>query len=455
MQRRNTQKKKNLAVVLAIAAVVLLTVALIITLAGRNTSTVKKADDKNKAQNQETSSMQTVSLEDAEFAAKQYDYDKAIEIAKSLDSSDSDIQSKISEWETAKGSLVEYPSDKITHVFVHSLIYDNSLAFDGDAKQDGYNLVMTTVNEFNDIIDELYKKGYVLVNLHDIATFDSEGNLVDGHIYLPEGKKAMVLSQDDTCYYHSQEGDGIADKLIIDENGEVKNHYTGKNGEEIGDFDMVPIIDTFVKEHPDFSYHGHKGAIAVTGYNGVLGYRTDTVYDTRPEGEVDPDQQAFLDAHPDFDYQKECEEAKKVADKIKENGWEFASHSWGHKNYGSYDLELTKTDNEKFQERVIPIIGKTDILIFPNGTDIMNGIAPYDQDNDKFEYLRDYFRIYCTVDSAQYWLQKGPNYMRMGRRNLDGYRMYHNPELLEDLFDSKAILDKDRPLPVPDMSHYG
>mgnify|MGYP000718429092 FL=1 len=34
---------------------------------------------------------------------------------------------------------------------------------------------------------------------------------------------------------------------------------------------MVPLIDRFVEEHPDFSYRGAKGIVALTGYNGILG----------------------------------------------------------------------------------------------------------------------------------------------------------------------------------------
>ena len=29
--------------------------------------------------------------------------------------------------------------------------------------------------------------------------------------------------------------------------------------------------------------------------------------------------------------------------------------------------------------------------------------------------------------------------------------MYYNPELLEDLFDAKAVFDSSRPTPVPEM----
>ena len=46
---------------------------------------------------------------------------------------------------------------------------------------------------------------------------------------------------------------------------------------------MVPLIDRFVEEHPDFSYRGAKGIVALTGYNGILGYRTDQSYETRPD----------------------------------------------------------------------------------------------------------------------------------------------------------------------------
>ena len=42
-------------------------------------------------------------------------------------------------------------------------------------------------------------------------------------------------------------------------------------------------------------------------------------YKTRED--LTDDQVAWLDAHPDFDWDKECEEAKKVADAIKADGW--------------------------------------------------------------------------------------------------------------------------------------
>lgn len=44
---------------------------------------------------------------------------------------------------------------------------------------------------------------------------------------------------------------------------------------------MVPRLNTFLKKHPDGAYKGARGMIAMTGYNGVFGYRTDSDYEVR------------------------------------------------------------------------------------------------------------------------------------------------------------------------------
>lgn len=347
--------------------------------------------------------------------------------------------------------LVEYPLEQITHVFFHTLIYDTSKAFDGGYKQDNYNQVMTTVSEFNEIIQNLYDRGYVMVSPHDLATVNEDGTITRGRIMLPEGKKPFVLSQDDVSYYHYMDGDGFADKLVLDENGEVKCQYTEDDGSiSIGNYDMVPLIDAFVKEHPDFSYNGRKGVLAMTGYNGVLGYRTDIAYKTGEN--LQEDQKKFLEEHPDFDYEKEVEQARQVAEAMKAKGWEFASHTWGHRNASESSLEELKADNEKWEAYVAPILGKTDMIIFAFGADIGDW-QEYTMENSKFAYYKSRgYNYYCNVDSSQYWVQITDEYFRQGRRNLDGYRMYYDAELLRDLFDVSDVWDVSRPVPVPPMS---
>ena len=124
---------------------------------------------------------------------------------------------------------------------------------------------MTTIDEFNKITQSMYEKGFVLIHLDDIAKVNEQGIMVPQEIMLPPGKKPFVLSQDDVSYYHYMDGDGMASKLVIDENGDVKTEYVEADGSiTVGDFDMVPLIDRFVEQHLDFSYRGAKGTIALT-----------------------------------------------------------------------------------------------------------------------------------------------------------------------------------------------
>lgn len=393
----------------------------------------------------------------AERMAAQYDYDGAVAYLKSSDAygSSQAMQDAAAGFENTKAACTAYPLDQITHVFFHTMIVDTSKAFDGDNKEGGYNQVMTTMSEFASIMESMYAQGYVMVSLHDMCTVNSDGTVSRGEILLPPGKKPFVLSQDDVSYYHYMDGDGFAQKLIIDENGDVKNTYVESDGSiSVGDYDMVPWIDTFVEEHPDFSYRGHKGIIALTGYEGVLGYRTDEVYRTREAGRVTEYQQKFFDEHPDFDeaaWQEEVNQATAVAAAMRENGWEFASHTWGHISPQAQGIDKVKIDTQRWLDNVETVVGDTDVIIFAFGADIGDW-QPYTNDNQYFAYLKEQgFNIFCNVDSSQYWVQFGDNYMRQGRRNLDGYRMYYNPDMLSDLFDVSAVWDSSRPTPVPEM----
>ena len=391
-------------------------------------------------------------LADAKLMAAQYDYDGAISLLKKQSSykENTDMQNAVKSYETDKASCKSWPLEEVTHVFYHTLIKDTSKAFDGDYKEADYNQVMTTIDEFNKITETMYEKGYVMVSIYDMVKADENGNMTRGEILLPPGKIPFVLSQDDVCYYHYMDGDGYASRLIVDDKGKVRNEYIEDDGTvSVGDYDMVPLIDRFVEKHPDFSYRGAKGIVALTGYNGILGYRTDQSYETRPD-DLDDNKVEWLDAHPDFSLEKEREGAKKVADAMKAEGWLFASHTWGHQNVAQISLDTLQTDTQKFKDNVDPLIGGTDIIIFAFGTDLC---GEEDYHGDKFEYLKGVgYNYFCNVDSSKYYVQIRDRYFRQGRRNLDGYRMYYNPELLEDLFDVKSVFDPARPTPVPPMS---
>jgi hypothetical protein len=272
----------------------------------------------------------------------------------------------------------------------------------------------------------------------------------EGTIMLPEGKKAFVLSLDDLSYYHSYDNYGFAAKLYVDENGDLMNEYIDADGKvHYGAYDCVPLLDQFIEEHPDASYHGAKGTVALTGYNGIFGYRTDESY-SLDTPDLDKNKRDWLLANPDFDLEEERAKAKEVAEVMKAKGWTFASHTWGHLSVGNKSVATLQKDNEKWQRNVASIVGETNVIIFAHGQDLGKW-GDYAETNEKFQYFKSQgFNVFCNVDgSKEYLVWFGDDYLRQGRRNLDGIRFYYNligkQNNLSDLFDVNEIVDPLRP----------
>ena len=395
----------------------------------------------------------------ADFIAQGYDYQKAIAMLQSYEHYEKipELSDIVAQYEQMDARLVTYSSpDTVTHIFFHSLIVDPERAVGGDEDQNGYNMYMTTVDEFKAILNEMYKKGYILISPYDLAYnagTEAEPKFVYGDIRIPDGKIPFIMSQDDLNYYGymigtgngkdakpvyvDENNDGFAHKIVIGEDGKPTCEYMDANGNiSTGDYDLVPVLESFIQEHPDFSYHGARAILGVTGYEGVLGYRTKPLYETTMGSEA---------------YAKEVEEAKAVAQCLRDNGWILASHSYGHPAYGNITPERVDEDSAKWEDTVQSIIGETDVILFPHGSDIHTW-RKYESTNEKFKTLyEDGYRYFFNVDGNQYWNQLGSNYFRGGRRNLDGYRMYHHPNKLKDLFDVELVFDPVRPVPVPSV----
>jgi uncharacterized protein YjgD (DUF1641 family) len=461
-ERRRQRRKRAMMMRAAVLGVLILILVGSIVLVSFQVkkSKQKKAEEQARQEKliqeeEEKNQKRKETIAQAEEISMGYDYDGAIELLKSLENydKDADIIARIAKLEAEKSTMVPVDMTQVTHIFYHSLVVDPERGFAGnDSAAAGFKQWMTTVDEFNKITQAMYDNGYVLVDLHDLVTQTTDENgdvhFTPNQIMLPEGKKPFVLSLDDLSYYHSYDGRGTASKMVLDENGKPTCEYIQADGTTVtGAYDCVPLLNQFLEEHPDGAYHGARGTIALTGYNGILGYRTDIAYKTGEN--LTEDQRAWLDAHPDFDWEKECEEAKKVAQAIKDTGWNFASHTWGHIRVGANtSLETIKADTEKWLAYVEPLIGETDTIIFAHGEDLADW-HDYSAENEKFTYLKSQgFNFFCNVDSSQYFLQIRDNYVRQGRRNLDGYRLWNDvhgeKNRTSDLFDASQILDPAR-----------
>lgn len=375
-------------------------------------------------------------LETARAKAAQYDYDAALDALDGAEGQEAeDLRAQL---EKERDALETWPEDEpVAHLFFHSLIVDTARAFDGDDSAQGYDDYMCTIPEFTAVLDAMREHGYVLVSPHDIAAPAEDGSMQPRELKLPADKKPFVLSQDDVSYYEYMDGDGFAEDLHLDAQGKVRNRYVDADGaEHEGAYDMVPLLDDYLEEHPGFSYRGHKGVIALTGYNGVLGYRS-----SPQEYGDDPD--ALATAR---------DTAAKVADALKETGWEFASHTWGHSDLGEKPMEKVDRDLALWDEEVRSLVGDTDLLIYPFGADIA-GPEPYDEASPRYRRLHDHgFRYFFTVDgSTLAWQQRAGEHLRQARMNIDGIRLRATAagreHVLDPVLDAAAVLDPARPAP--------
>ena len=386
----------------------------------------------------------SVLIRSADEKAAQYDYDGAIAMLQQVEGyeKNAELSAALSRLKTARSELARVDVNKVCHLSVRSLIADTAAAF-GSADKDTLAANYLTVAEFDTILEKLYEGGWVLVDICDMAHLDANGFFVSGTILLPKDKKALVLSVEDLVYYEANAGKGFADRLVIDEEGNPKSTMRQPGGKTlVGDLDVVPLVESFIKKHPDFSYKGARGIIALTGYDGILGYRTAPKYG-------DPSNKDYKPSYDSINVELERAEAKIVAAQLSELGWRFASHSWGHINMDKADLSRIKDDTARWKEQVIPLIGRADILFFDNGADIGSWRAYSAENNAKFAYLKsEGFSYYCGVDLTTIpWVQLSTSaaYLRQGRVTLNGTQLTRYPERLAPFFDAAAVLDKARP----------
>ena len=406
------------------------------------------------------------SIAEAEKLAVIYDYDGAIALLQSQENydTDNDLINAIAQYTAEKSALEAKDVTTVPHIFYHSLIVDPARAFDSSKwaadEIAGINAWMTTVEEFDKITQQMYDNGWVLIRMRDLVveTKNEDGSVSfsqNKNLLLPADKHPFVLSIDDWSYYHSYDGKGYGDKAVVDENGKVKIQYTDADGNvSVGDYDVLPRLNTFLEAHPDGAYKGARGMAAMTGYNGVFGYRTDVAYKTGER--LGKDQAAWLEAHPDFDWDKEVAEATKVAEAAKASGWEFACHTWGHLSVTGKSVDTLSTDQEKWQNTVANITGKTDTIIFAHGNDIGTW-RDYDAStNDVYAYFKSMgYNFYANVDASnQYWVQIRKDYVRQGRIDCDGLQMWRaksgeaKTNVFEAFFDVNDVFDSRRPTPV-------
>ena len=306
------------------------------------------------------------------------------------------------------------PSDLVAHFSFSHLLADDSAAGSSSA---------LTVDGFREILQDLYDNDYVLVDIYDVAQISRDGAsltyspvLVD----VPAGKKPFVLSERDVSYPLSDTGAGYASKLIIDSEGNVSCQYRSGDGSVVtGAFDVVPVLEDFISKHPDFSVNGARGVLALTGYNGILGYRT-----TEFLGKTAEEGNPYAENYGTFNVAEERRNVLEVIKALKKKGWRFACDTFSFTSYG-VELDMVRADAETWEIEVGSLIGDTDILFLPKSTDI-GSWSGYPTGNEKYAYLRDRgFSWSCIQNNEEFsWLQIRKDYVRQGIHEIETYDDY-------------------------------
>lgn len=326
----------------------------------------------------------------------------------------------------------------VEHLFFHPIIAYPELAFDGDAQEKGLDDYMVTVDEFNKILQSVYDHGYVLVDItnvwSEITGDDGQPKMVRNTLYLPEGKKPVIFSYDDTNYYPYMLENGFTYKLIIGDDGKITSWGLDPQGNEVisRDLDAIPALDKFVEEHPDFSPFGAKASLSLTGYCGILGYRTQTEKeDQSPEHEANR--------------QAEREAVKPIIAELKRTGWTFGSHTWGHVNLAKKSLDVIKEDTVKWLDEVGSLVGETPILYYPHGARPDGG--DWKQTGPIFQYLQSQgFRVFCSVGIESFsFIKKDICAVICDRLHPDGTTLRKSRKRYLQFYDAKDIMDPVRP----------
>ena len=452
--RRRRRKSKNQIMKEVYLPPIILCLALLMVLSlaiGSLTNAIKlkRIQDANNKKNEELAAQQADQAEiefqalmkQAEEMAIGYDYEGAADLLGTYSGEDAlhqqEITAKKSEYVNIQSSLQKWEDvNAIANLSFHVLIADPQRAFSDEELGGQYNRNFVTVGEFSKILDQLYSGGYVLVDFDSFVDsavgLDGNKSFFSKPIQLPQGKKPVMITETMVNYFEymvdgdkdtepDAKGDGFANRLVVTQSGDIKAQIVDANGQtQVGNYDLVPVLEDFIKEHPDFSYRGARATLAVTGTQGVFGYRTNTAY-------ISSKSQEF--------YEQECAEARVLVDALRAKGYTIASYTYNNEAYRGQSVAQIKTDIQNWNNQITPVLGEVDVMVFARASDID------DYSGNKFNVLYDAGFRYFVGNATAPKADVNSTFVRQSRLMVTGNAMGWSPSTFTNYFDCNAVLD--------------
>lgn len=386
-------------------------------------------------------------LAQAEALAAGYDYENAIAALNSFSgdlSKFTSLNDKIIEYEAAQESMVAWDDpSQIVNLSFQLLIADSARGFSHETYGYSINRNFITTVEFTKILQQLYNNGYILVDFDDFVetTIGPDGTVSykAKTLYLPKGKKPLMLTQTNVNYNYylidsdgdkvaDAKGGGFASKLLWDGQNFTCEMVDDEGNTVTGAFDLVPILENFVKEHPSFSYRGAKATLALTGYNGLFGYRTHP---------------SAANIFGETAYRQAIQDATTIANALRNNGYTLACYTYENIPYGDSSVTQIKNDLNGWTNEVVPILGNLDILAYAQLTDITTDEI---YSGEKYDTLKNmgfqYYLGFC--EDGKPWTSITNEYVRQGRILVTGSALAHHADWFTNMFDASSVLDSTR-----------
>lgn len=372
--------------------------------------------------------------------AKHFDYDGAIAVLDSFKGNMydyTDLSQRYAEYAKAASEMILWNDPaKVLNLSFQPLIADPSRAFNDETYGTSFYNNYITVDEFTQVLQQLYENGYILIRHSDIRVQNGAMEL-----YLPNGKKPLIITETHVNYntymvdgdgdkLPDKDGSGFASKLILDENGNLTCEMVDNSGNTVtGAYDIIPILESFITTHPDFSYRGARAVLALTGYDGLFGYRTGSAA-----------KEFFGKAYCD----QQAAEAARVISAVKETGYELACYTYENEPYGNYTADKIREEMELWNTEVTPLLGETSLFVFCRNSDIAeNGVA---YSGSKYDVLKEFgFTDFVGFSTdGKPWYNSYDTHSRMGRILVTGGNIANHADWFAGVFDAYSIKDSKR-----------
>ena len=320
---------------------------------------------------------------------------------------------------------------------VRSLIGNPDAAFGVEFGKGDTGLYLTA-NEFTQILESLYAKGYVLVDPENMMSATDPGFILERNLTVPEGKKPLVIIIENLSYDPTAYVCGTCRRLVLNDEKQVCGEYTikGKDGTEDPvvnrTAEAIGILDIFVSNHLDFTYDGSKGIVSIGGHDSCFGYIVNR--------EQLRDRNKQLNAanlpqeeYTDDEIENNRNAVRNIVEVLKDTGWKFASCTYGYlPNARKTDLAGIMDDTNRWLDQIGSLIPDTHMISYPSGNYI------YGTD-ERAEYLKENgFRIFFGMGSNPYFIY-GSNYLYYDRTMISDATLRNSD--LSRLFDASLVLD--------------